>query len=270
MLRDLIESRPFERLIVICILLNAVTLGVETLPNLDEEQLSLLKIVDRSFLFVFTAELVLKLAVYRLRFFRDGWNIFDFLIVSVSLIPATGALSVLRSLRVLRALRMISVVPSLRKVVNGLLVAVPGLGAVGAILALVFYSGAVMATKLFGVAFPEWFGSIWKSAYTLFQVMTLESWSMGIVRPVLEVFPYSWMFFLPFIILTTFTMLNLFIAVIVNALHIETDEAAAEREKQGHDERGELLEEIRLLHEKVDKLTQVQAAERRSVGEDRG
>ena len=149
---------------------------------------------------------------------------------------------------------MLSTVPSLKGVVNGLLTAIPGLGAVGIIILLLFYVGAVMATKIFGQDFPEWFGTIGTSAYSLFQIMTLESWSMGIVRPVMERFPYAWMFFVPFILVTTFTMLNLFIAVIVNAMQAETDESAHEREQKGHQERRQIKQEIRSINEKLEKI----------------
>lgn len=253
-LRSFVESSLFERVIVTIIALNAVGLGLETIQALPQEVQNTLVMVDRIFLAIFTLEILLKLAVYRLSYFRDPWRVFDFAIVGISLVPASGPFSVLRSLRILRALRMISVVPSLRRVVSGLLRAIPGLGAVGAILSLIFYVGAVMATKLFGPTFPDWFGSIAKSAYTLFQVMTLESWSMGIVRPVMEQHPLAWLYFLPFILVTTFTMLNLFIAVIVNGLHAETDEAADVRAKEGHHEREKILEELAALHRKIDGL----------------
>jgi len=156
--------------------------------------------------------------VHRLTFFRDPWNVFDFAVVTIALVPASGALSVLRALRVLRVLRLLTVVPSMRRVVGALLSAIPGLGSIAAVLALLFYVFAVIATKLFSAEFPDWFGSIGRSLYTLFQVMTLESWSMGIARPVMEKFPFAWAFFVPFILIATFTMLNLFIAVIVNAM----------------------------------------------------
>ncbi len=115
----------------------------------------------------------------------------------------------LRALRILRVLRAISIVPSLRRVVEGLINALPGMGSVFALMSLIFYIAAVMATKLFGAAFDEWFGTIGRSAYSLFQIMTLESWSMGIVRPVMEVYPWAWAFFVPFILVTTFAVVNL-------------------------------------------------------------
>lgn len=246
-LKEIVEDKYFEKFIVAVIALNAVTLGIESTYGLSAQTMRLLMVLDKLFLTIFVIELLLKLIVYRARYFVDPWRVFDFIVVGISLVPASGPFSVVRALRVLRTLRMVSVIPSLRRVVNGLLLAIPGLGAVAAIMLLIFYVGAVMATKLFGLAFPEWFGDIWRSAYSLFQIMTLESWSMGIVRPVMERYPYSWAFFLPFILITTFTTLNLFIAVIVNAMQAETDAAAEQRAQTGHDERLQLIEEVRQL-----------------------
>ena len=153
----------------------------------------------------------------------------------------------LRTLRVLRVLRLVSTVPRMRRVVEALLEAIPGMGAILTLLCLIFYVGAVMATNLFGAAFPDWFGSIGRSLYTLFQIMTLESWSMGIVRPVLAEFAYAWVFFVPFIVITTFAVLNLFIAVIVNAMQSQHHQEAEQAETAAHAERERLLEELRAL-----------------------
>ena len=253
-LTKLVESKVFERLIISIILVNAVILGLETDLSLSAETMQFLMFLDKICLGIFTVELLVKFLVYRTQFFRDPWRVFDFVVVGISLIPASGPFSVVRSLRVLRTLRMVSVIPSLKKVVVGLLGAVPGLSSVGAIMVLIFYVGAVIATKLFGTDFPQWFGSLGASAYTLFQVMTLESWSMGIVRPVMDKFPYAWLFFLPFILIATFTMLNLFIAVIVNAMQAETEKEAESRAEKGHDERTILLNEVRELKRKLDSL----------------
>jgi voltage-gated sodium channel len=253
-LKDFVESRFFERFVTALIILNAATLGLETYQGLSPTAQKILNSVDQIFLGFFTMELILRGIVYRTRFFNDPWRCFDFTIVSIALLPSSGAFSVLRSLRILRTLRMVSVVPSLKRVVNGLWSAIPGMGAVLSIITIIFYVGAVMATKLFGTQFPEWFGSIDKSAYSLFQVMTLESWSMGIVRPVMEVYPYAWIFFVPFILVTTFTMLNLFIAVIVNAMQAETEADAADRSIKGESERQEILKEISLLRKEISKI----------------
>ena len=167
---------------------------------------------------MFVLEIGLRLIAWRTAFFRDPWSVFDFAVIAIALIPASGPLAVLRSLRVLRVLRVLTIVPSMRRVVGGLLAALPGLGSIAMVLLLVYYVFGVVATQLFGDRFPDWFGTLGLSLYTLFQVMTLESWSMGIVRPLMEVYPLAWTFFIPFILVATFTMLNLFIGVIVSAM----------------------------------------------------
>jgi voltage-gated sodium channel len=163
-------------------------------------------------------EIGLKLVAHGGRFFRSGWNVFDFVIVGAALAPGAETLSVLRALRILRVMRVISAAPRLRRVVEGFLSALPGMGSVFLLMAIIFYIGAVMATKLFAGAFPQWFGTIGQSAYSLFQIMTLESWSMGIVRPVMEVYPHAWAFFVPFIMVTTFAVVNLLVGLIVNSM----------------------------------------------------
>lgn len=176
---------------------------------------------DKAIPAVFVVDITLRLIAHRRSFFRDPWSVFDFAVVAIALIPASGPLAVLRALRVLRVLRLITLVPSMRSVVGRLLSTLPGLGSATAISGIIFYVAAVVATMLFGADFPQWFGTLGESAFTLFQIMTLESWAMGIVRPVMEVFPLAWVFFLLFILASTFTLLNLFIAVIVNAIQQE-------------------------------------------------
>jgi voltage-gated sodium channel len=253
-MKRLVESDRFEKFITFIIILNAITLGLETIHSLPHLVFRFLEYLDTIFLGIFVVEILLKFRVYQISYFKDAWRVFDFVIVLIACVPASGPFSVLRSLRILRTLRMISVVPSLKKVVNGLMEAIPGLGAVTVIICLLFYVGSVMATKLFGMDFPAWFGTIGASAYSLFQIMTLESWSMGIVRPVMDRFPYAWLFFLPFILITTFTMLNLFIAVIVNAMQAETDANAAERAEQGIKERELIFEELKKINTKIDQM----------------
>jgi voltage-gated sodium channel len=273
-LKAFVESRRLERVIMALIIINAITLGLETSPWAMHNFGDLLHVLDRAILSVFVVEISLRLIVHRLSFFKSAWNIFDFLVVAVALAPATAAFSVLRALRVLRVLRMITIVPSLKRVVGALVSALPGMGSIVLLLGLLFYVYSVMATKLFAASFPEWFGHIPASAYTLFQVMTLESWSMGIVRPVMEVYPYAWMFFIPFILSTTFTMLNLFIGIVVNAMQSEHDvaieeELAAKKRKvdaekaeeqaarvAAQESRDMLAEEIRQLRKEIAELRQ--------------
>ncbi len=217
-LNGLVCSPKTERLVTALIVVNAVTLGLETSATINEALSPWLGWLDKAIVAVFVIEIAARLVAEGPSFFKRGWNLFDFAVISITLIPATGNLSVLRALRILRVLRLVSVVPQMRKVVEALLHAIPGLGSISSLLLLVFYVGAVMATRMFGEAFPEWFGSVGASMYSLFQIMTLESWSMGIVRPVMETFDWAWAFFVPFILLTSFAVLNLFIAVIVDAM----------------------------------------------------
>ena len=264
--RGLIESSGFQRSITALILINAAILGLETSARAMAVAGDLLIALDRAIIALFAAEILAKLCVYRRRFFSDPWNLFDFTVVAISLVPASAAFSVLRALRVLRILRLVSVVPSMRKVVQALLQAIPGMGSVVALLALLYYVFAVMATKLFGAVFPEWFGSIGAAAYSLFQIMTLESWSMGIVRPVMEVYPFAWAFFVPFILITSFAVLNLFIAIIVNAMQSQHDaenkDAFAAFSEQSHGDVQRLEDDIRAMHAEVRLLRQLLEAQR--------
>ncbi|MGL1833191.1 ion transporter [Rhodocyclaceae bacterium SMB388] len=253
-LQKLVESSRFHRFVIGVIIINAITLGLETSATAVAAAGGLLYMLDRIALAIFVVEIALKLIVYRHNFFREGWNVFDFLVVAITLAPTGEGLAVLRALRILRALRLVSVVPSMRKVVNALLKAIPGMTSVLTLLLLVFYVAAVMSTKLFGASFPEWFGTLGASFYTLFQVMTLESWSMGIVRPVMDVYPMAWMFFIVFILLTTFAVLNLFIAIVVDAMSVTEHQEQEETRALVTTDHQELMNELRALREDLGEL----------------
>jgi voltage-gated sodium channel len=222
-LRAVLEGGLFQHSILVLIIANAIILGLETSPDIMASHGDLLVGLDRMILAVFVAEILARIYAHRASFFRDPWSLFDLAVVAIALVPATGQLAVLRALRVLRVLRVLTLVPSMRRVVGGLLAAIPGLSSIAMVLALVFYVFAVITTNLFGENFPDWFGTLGRSLFSLFQIMTLESWSMGIVRPVMEVYPYAWAFFVPFILIATFTMLNLFIGIIVSAMQSFTE-----------------------------------------------
>lgn len=258
-LRQLVESRRFELFVTALIVVNAVTLGLETSDTVMARFGVVLHALDGLILAIFVAELALKLAVYRLDFFRDPWRIFDLFVIGITFLPATEGLSVLRALRVLRVLRLISVVPTLRRVVGGFVKSLPGMGSIILLLALVFYVFAVMATKLYGETFPELFGTLGLSSYTLFQIMTLEGWSGEVVRPVMAVHPLAWAFFLPFIVVTAFAVLNLFIGVIVQAMQEEHESIAEKEIAAAQDDRDAILHEIRALREELRALRSAQA-----------
>ncbi|WP_294619142.1 ion transporter [uncultured Roseovarius sp.] len=232
-----VVDRPaVQNFILGVILFNAAILGLETSKPAMEMAGPLIVTLDQICLAIFVVEIAAKLTARGFGFFKRGWNIFDFIIVGISLIPAAQGLSVLRALRILRLLRVLSVTPSLRRVVEGLMSALPGMGSVFLLTGLIFYIAAVMATKLFGETFPEWFGTLGLSAYSLFQIMTLESWSMGIVRPVMEVYPYAWAFFVPFILVTTFAVVNLVVGLIVNSMQDAHHEEDVEKTDSYRDE----------------------------------
>lgn len=266
-LERVIERPAVQRTVLLLIVINAVILGMQTSESVVARWGEVLHLLDTIILAVFVAEIIARIYVHRSRFFRDPWSLFDFTVVAIALVPASGPFSILRALRVLRVMRMVTMVPSMRRVVSALLSAIPGLGSIALVLGLVFYVSAVIATGLFSADFPEWFGTLGRSVYTLFQVMTLESWSMGIVRPVMEVFPYAWVFFIPFILIATFTMLNLFIAIIVNAMQTVTDadhEATQSSINAARDHiETDLHDEVRSLRGEIAELKEILREEAR-------
>ena len=250
-LSAILSHRAFEPAIMTLIVVNALVLALETSPAVMAVAGSWILWLDRAILAIFVLEIAARLAADFRGFWRDPWRIFDFCVVAIALVPATGPLSALRAFRILRVLRLVSTVPQMRRVVSGLLAALPGMSSIIALLGLIFFVFSVISTKLFAAAFPDWFGSVGASAYTLFQVMTLESWSMGIVRPVMEVFPWAWALFVPFIIVTAFAVLNLFIGVIVDAMGAEHADAAHDEREAMRRDSAEILKELRALRAEV-------------------
>ncbi len=228
-----VESTKFKNFIISMILLNGVILGLATSQPLMASYGELITLSDNIIIGIFAIEILLRIYVHRVSFFKDPWSLFDFFVVVISLVPANDGLSILRALRVLRLFRLLTVVPQMRVIIAALVKVIPGIGSISMVVLLFFYVFSIMATNLFAEAFPQWFGDLGKSMYTLFQVMTLESWSMGISRPVMEVFPYAWVFFILFILLVTFIMINLFIGIIVDAIFtIKEDDKNALEEKE--------------------------------------
>ena len=248
-LSTFLDRNDAQSAIIAVIVFNAIILGLETSQTAMANAGTLIKSLDTLCLTIFTIEIAVKLFARGPAFFKNGWNLFDTAVVAISYIPAGAGLSVLRALRILRVLRLLSSVPRLRRVVEGFVSAVPGMASVFVLMALIFYIGSVIATKLFAQAFPAWFGDIGLSAYSLFQIMTLESWSMGIVRPVMEVYPYAWTFFVPFIMVTTFAVVNLLVGLIVNSMqdaHSEEENAATDAY------RDEMLRRLEAIERKLD------------------
>ena len=261
-LRRLVEDPRTERIITVLILLNAVLLGLETSPTVMAVFGSQIHLLDNILLGIFVLEIAARIAVHRTAFFRDPWSLFDFFVIGIALVPATETFSVFRALRVLRVLRLITTVPALKRVVAGLLGALPGMGSIVLLIGLLYYVFAVMATKLYGADHPALFGSLPVTLFTLFTVMTLEGWVDGVVKPVMQTDPYAWVFFISFIIVCTFMVLNLFIGVVVNAMQDVTAEAekverkaerAAERQMI-EDETQPLVNELQGLRSEIAQL----------------
>ena len=250
----IVESDLVQKIIIGLILLNALTLGLETNSVLMKEYGQQISFLDNCILSIFVIEIFIKLGYRKLSFFKDGWNIFDFIIIGIALAPATGSLSVLRTLRIFRAMRLLSVVPSMKRVTQALLSAIPGILSVGSIILLIFYVSAVLATNFFGDDFDTWFGNIGRSMFSLFQIMTLESWSMGIVRPVMELFPWAWTFFVPFILVTSFAVLNLFIGIIVDAMQSQKTEKEKSATEEKLKQEASLQKEMSLLRNEIKEL----------------
>ncbi|MEA3288679.1 MAG: ion transporter [Campylobacterota bacterium] len=250
-IKNIVQSSKFQNIIIALIVLNGITMGLETSKSIMASYGTYINIFDKLVILIFTIEIILRIYVHRVAFFKDPWSLFDFAIVSISLVPSGNGFEIFRVLRVLRLFRLITVVPQMRKIVLALVKVIPGMASIAGLLMLFFYIFAIMATHLYRESFPQWFGSLGESFYTLFQVMTLESWSMGIVRPIMEVHPNSWIFFIPFIFVVTFIMINLIVAVVVDAMNELTNNDSDSSEQI------ETKDEIILLKNEIKELKQI-------------
>ena len=255
-LQSIVEHPYFSRAIIALICINGVTMWLETVPEIMLNYAGILHSFDTLVVGIFAIEAVLKLIVYRLSYFKNGWNVFDFSIVVISLIPSGGWLQILRIFRVFRLFRLISIIPQMRRVVTALFAVIPGMLSVWALLTVIFYIFAIITTQTYGAAFPQWFWTLGQSFYTLFQIMTLESWSMGIVRPVMEQFPLAWIVFVSFIFIATFIMVNLIIAIVVEAMWKLSQEEENHIIDKIDDSQHASQADIKRLEDKIDALIQ--------------
>ncbi|MEA3512261.1 MAG: ion transporter [Campylobacterota bacterium] len=253
-IKYIIETKLFQNFIVAVILFNGITMGMETSKNIMEQYGYIINMTNIIVLTIFVIEITMRIYVYKKEFFKDGWSLFDFFIVAISLIPVSEGYEILRVLRVLRLFRLVTVIPQMRKIVLALAAVIPGMASIGAILTLFFYVFAIMATQLYGEDFPQWFGTLGESFYTLFQLMTLESWSMGIVRPIMEVQPLAWLFFIPFIFMATFIIINLMIAIVVDAMALLNNKEEEHIVDEIHHNETSLKDEITSLKKDIDEL----------------
>ena len=264
--KKFVEGRLFQNFILIVIVLNAAIMGIQTARGLPGGVKTFLSGLDTVCLWIFILELALKLVAYRLRFFVDGWNLFDLVVVLTSIFSSLSFFSVFRVFRIfrvtrslkalksLRGFRLVSRLRELRVIVEAIGRSIPGIFWSGMLLMLVYYIFAIMGCSLFGESFPQWFGSIGGSFYTLFQVMTLESWSMGISRPVMEVFPWAWAYFVPFVLCTSFLIMNVVVGIVVNAIS-EVSEEQGSHERQ--EPKGGLETELADLKEQLARVEEL-------------
>lgn len=273
-LKNFVESNIFQNFILIVIIFNAIIMGLQTSEGIVSATGGLLTLLDNICLGIFIVELILKLIVYKLHFFGSGWNIFDLVIVLMSIVSGLEFLSSFRVLRIfrvfrsfkavkafksLRAFRLISSLDNLKIIIGAIGRSIPGIAWSGVLLLLIYYIFSIMGTSLFGASFPDWFGSIGKSMYTLFQVMTLESWSMGISRPVMEVFSWAWVYFVPFVLITSFVVMNVVVGIVVNSISEVT--AANEKEKAKDEATEEISQEEALKKEFAELKAQMDKVE---------
>lgn len=257
---DFLESTAFKRTIIVLIIINSVMIGLETVPAVMDRYGEFIDLFDTIILIFFAVEIVLKMILYKGRFFSDPWNTFDLLIIGISVAPAAGSFSIFRTLRIVRALRLLRSLPKLRLIIESLLQSIPSIGWIVVLLAMVYYIFAVIGTTMFGAHYPEYFGDLSKTLFTLFQIMTLESWSSAVARPVMDSFPFAAIYFVVFILIATYTTLNIFIAIVVNTMNDVSLKDLQEEEQHIKDF---VKEENARLHRKIDQLTRLVEEQRR-------
>ena len=254
----IVYSKYVQYFVTACIVLNSLQLGLDTFAWWTSRVSKFSDLTDNVFIWIFAAEVFLKLLSDKHRFFLSGWNIFDFLVVLISFVPGNGAFSILRAFRIFRTFRLLNKFRRLRLITESLIGSIPSIGWICFLLSIWFYICSVITTNLFRDRFPDWFGSIPRSMYSLFQIMTLESWSMGIVRPVMREYPYAWLVFIPFIIFATYTVMNLFIGILVSAISdvqaAERGQADAERADASSAADAQIIAELKALRAEIGEL----------------
>lgn len=251
---NIVQHKYFTGIVLGLIMFNAIVVGIETYPKIYEANKELFFLIDKALIWIFTIEIVLRMIAERkfTDFFKSSWNWFDFLIVAAGhIFVGAHFITVLRILRVLRVFRAISVIPSLRKLVDALLLTIPALGNIMLLMSIIFYIFAVTGTMLFAEVAPEYFGSLGLSLLTLFQVVTLESWASGVMWPIYNELPWSWVYFVAFVLVGTFVIFNLFIGVIVS--NVEKADAADKPDDKA--ELAELKGEVKELKQLIINLS---------------
>jgi voltage-gated sodium channel len=251
----LVENKWFDRIIIALIIVNAAILGLETSPALNAKYGALFGLINHFVLAVFILEAVVKITAVApqvSKYFKNGWNLFDFSIIVLSLVPATGQFAMIARLaRLLRVLRLISALPELRLIVSTLLRSIPGMANVMLLMSVVFYIYAIMGFHMFHEHDPEHWRNVGISLLTLFRIATLEDWT-DIMYTGMELAPAAWIYFVSFVVFGTFVIINLFIAIVINNL----DEAKAEKLKELRQPLGReaIINELKEVEERLSRL----------------
>lgn len=266
-----VDSQWFQYTVVAVILLNAVSLGLESYQDELSDLRGRLLAAEHVFVTFFVIELGLKFYARGAAFFRSPWNWFDLLVVSITLVPTSAEYSVLRLLRTLRILRLISVLPSMRQVVGALFRSLPGMGTVISLLLIIIYTAAIMAEKLFEDIAPQYFGDLGTTLYTLFMVLTTEDWP-EVSDAVTAEEPRAWIFFVVYMVVTAFIALNLVIGIIVTAMEQEVNQQRwADDQELELEQHNEVISNLGALTAQVERLTeQVRELQGANGNEERG
>lgn len=259
---QVVESHWFQRLIVGVILFNGAIIGMETYAALNQKFGGLLHSLDQICLFIFVLEIVIKIIACGKRpldFFKNGWNLFDFIIVSAALLPGIqDQATVLRLIRLLRVLRLLSALPGLQVLILALLRSIPSIGQMALLASLLFYIYAIIGTTLFGTHDPQHWGSLHIALLSLFRTLTLEDWT-DLMYKGMELYPWAWIFFVSFVLLATFIIFNMLIGVILNSMADAKE--IVEREKRAMEllNLSDQLKSVRVALDDLEHLIKMQS-----------
>lgn len=271
-LRGMVDSVVFESVILAAILVNTIALGFETSLSMMARHGRALHIIDRVCLCVFMVELLLRFAAYNKDFFRSGWNVFDLVVIALSLVPEFPTFTVFRILRAFRiartarairiikafkgarALRLVSSVKRLRTIFRAIVLSIPGIAWTVTLLLLFFYIYAIIGVELFRDILPDKFGALGEAMFTLFQVMTFESWSEMVARPIMKVYSPAWLYFISFVVITAFTIMNVVVGIVVDSIYTVSREDGKKAEGDGNND---IVAEIAKLEEQLARVKEL-------------
>jgi voltage-gated sodium channel len=266
-LKRIADSGRFQAFIFAVIVFNAIVLGLETYGGIEDDAGDLLATLNDACLGIFLVELVIRVGAYGRRpqdFFRDGWNVFDFVVITAAFVPGLRQnATLLRLVRLLRIVRLVSVLPELRVLIAGMTRALPPIGSMAVLAILFLYVYGMLGWILFGDELPDQWGDIGQAMLTLFTVLTLEGWN-EVMAAAQEVNPWSWVFFVSFVLIASLLLINILIAIIINAMEeareaeyqLEIDELRRQAEERGEefDEMLETAQRIATLKRAIDEL----------------